>query len=264
MKVISIVYFSGSGHTGKVAQAVEKGAASVEGTTTKLISISGNDINKGRYMNHDVIATLDTSDAIIFGSPTYMGRPATQFKAFTDTTVGSWVAQKWRDKLVGGFTISGVLSGDKLSILQYFHTLAMEHVCREFHSTTYVASLMKDEGLKSFGHGIGASFNIGPIRVKLTPADHAWQNSVPEERRKRVFKDEDACGFLIETPDGTIWAPGDSRLMPEHLRMPAPDAIFFDFSDNRWHFGLEGAVKLANTYPNTPLLLSHWGTVDDS
>lgn len=138
----------------------------------------------------------------------------------------------------------------------------MASATREFHSTAYVAALMRKEGWKAFGHGIGEVFSVGPIQVKLTPADHAWQNSVPEERAKRLFKDEDACGFWIETPDGTIWAPGDSRLMPEHLKMPAPDAIFFDFSDSEWHFGLEGAVKIANAYPNTPLLLSHWGTVD--
>jgi hypothetical protein len=44
--------------------------------------------------------------------------------------------------------------------------------------------------------------------------------------------------------------------------MPIPDAIIFDFSDNSWHIGLQGAVKLANAYPNTSLLLSHWGSVD--
>lgn len=44
--------------------------------------------------------------------------------------------------------------------------------------------------------------------------------------------------------------------------MPTPDAILFDFSDSRWHIGLEGAVKLANTYPTTPLILWHWGSVD--
>ncbi len=50
--------------------------------------------------------------------------------------------------------------------------------------------------------------------------------------------------------------------MPEHLTLPAPDAIFFDFSDSEWHFGLAGAVKLANAYPTTPLLLCYWGSVD--
>ena len=73
---------------------------------------------------------------------------------------------------------------------------------------------------------------------------------------------EDYCGFLIHTPDGLIWAPGDSRFLPDFLKLPEPDVIFFDFSDDSWHIGLENAVKIANAYPNAQLLLSHWGTVD--
>ncbi len=130
-----------------------------------------------------------------------------------------------------------------------------------FHSTVYVDSLMQNLGLPAVGHDPGDSFSVGPVRVKLTPADHAYQNAYPG-MSKRVFKNEDACGFLITTPDGTIWAPGDSRLLPEHLTMIPPDAILFDFSDSDWHFTLAGAVKLANSYPNTPLLLNHWGSVD--
>jgi hypothetical protein len=41
-----------------------------------------------------------------------------------------------------------------------------------------------------------------------------------------------------------------------------PDALIFDFSDSEWHFGLEGSVRMANAYPDTPLLLHHWGSVD--
>jgi len=135
-------------------------------------------------------------------------------------------------------------------------------VTRAYHSTKYVASLMKDEDLPGHGHDIGDDFNVGPVRVEVTPADHAWQNESPGASR-RTFQLEDACGFWIETPDGTIWAPGDSRLIPEHhLQMPAADALFFDFSDSEWHFGLAGAVKMANAYPHTPLLLYHWGSVD--
>jgi L-ascorbate metabolism protein UlaG (beta-lactamase superfamily) len=134
-------------------------------------------------------------------------------------------------------------------------------VTDEFHSTKYVDSLMKNEGFPSFGHDIGDTFYIGPVRVTLTPADHAWQNAYPGTS-ERHFEDKDSAGFWIETPDGSIWATGDSRLMPEHLEMPTPDAILFDFSDSEWHFTLEGAVKLANAYPNTPLLLHHWGSVD--
>ena len=130
---------------------------------------------------------------------------------------------------------------------------------RAFHSVHYVDSLMKLQNWNSFGYDIGESFNVGAVRVTLTPADHAYQNHFPGATR--FFKPEDFCGFWIETPDGTIWATGDSRLMDNHLQMEAPDAIFFDFSDSQWHFGLDGAVKIANAYPNAALLLCHWGSV---
>lgn len=56
--------------------------------------------------------------------------------------------------------------------------------------------------------------------------------------------------------------PGDSRLLEEQLHMPAPDVMLFDFADNVFHIGLDNAVKLANTYPESELVLIHWGTVD--
>ena len=126
MPTVSIIYFSGSGHTTKLAEAVQHGVASVAGVTTHLIAISGDDIIKGRYHNDAVLAQLEASDAIIFGSPTYMGGPAAQFKAFADATGGKWYTGAWRDKLSAGFTISNGPSGDKLSTLHYFFTLAMQ------------------------------------------------------------------------------------------------------------------------------------------
>ena len=135
-------------------------------------------------------------------------------------------------------------------------------VTTAYHSTVYVGSLMADAGLPADGHSIGSIFHVGQVRVTVTPADHAWQNESPGAS-DRVFENKDACGFWIHTPDGTIWAPGDSRLIREHhLTMPPPDALLFDFSDSDWHFGLAGAVEMANAYPRTPLLLHHWGSVD--
>jgi len=138
----------------------------------------------------------------------------------------------------------------------------LKTVAKAFHSTKYVDSLMKAEGFPSFGHDPNEKFKVGPLTIKMVPVDHAWQNAYPGAA-KRTFKNEDCTGFMIETPDGRIWAQGDSRLMPEHLAiLPPPDAILFDFSDSEWHFTFEGAVKIANAYPNTPLLLCHWGSVD--
>lgn len=127
MKTVSVVYHSGTGHTAKMAEAVAKGAASVAGVTVRTLVIEGKDIVEGRYKNETLLAQLDASDAIIFGSPTYMGGPSAQFKAFADASGERWFGRKWRDKLAAGFTVSGGLSGDKLNTLEYFAILAAQH-----------------------------------------------------------------------------------------------------------------------------------------
>jgi Predicted Zn-dependent hydrolases of the beta-lactamase fold len=137
----------------------------------------------------------------------------------------------------------------------------VEPVCKEFHAPYYVASLMEEISISGKGHDINETFEVGNIKVTLTPADHAWQNAYPKYKT-REFKMEDYCGFWLDTPDGSIWAVGDSRLLEEQLKMPAPDVMLFDFSDSEWHIGFKGAVKMANTYPNAKLILWHWGSVD--
>ena len=120
---------------------------------------------------------------------------------------------------------------------------------------------MRAAGIPGTGHDIHEGFRVGDTRITLTPAKHNWQNGVPEFQC-RVWKEEDYCGYWFDTPDGTIWLPGDSRLLPEHLSMPSPDVILFDFSDNDWHITLAGAIRLANAYPQAKLICIHWGTVD--
>lgn len=138
----------------------------------------------------------------------------------------------------------------------------LSSVTKEYHGPHYLAELFKEEGLIGYGHDINESFKIGQMNIKLTPADHAWQNESSKYSKIRKYLFEDYCGYWIDTPDGTIWMVGDSRLLDEHLQMPSPDVILFDFSDNSWHIGLDNAIKLANTYPNADLILIHWGTVD--
>ena len=138
----------------------------------------------------------------------------------------------------------------------------LKPVCHSFDSTKYVATVMQKDGLPGSGYGIGDTFNVGPLRIKLTPVEHDWQNAFSRPGQ-RHFEKEDCCGFWIETPDGTIWASGDSKLISQLLQMPQMDAILLDYSeDDRFHLGLEGSVKVLNSYPNTPVLLGHWGTVD--
>lgn len=128
------------------------------------------------------------------------------------------------------------------------------------HAPHFVAGLMANQGLPVKGHDIGDSFAIDQIQVKLTPAWHNWKSENP--KYGRIYELEDLCGFYIETQDGKLWIPGDSKALPEHYQLPAPDAIFFDWSDNYWHIGFINAVKLANTYPKADLICQHWGSVD--
>lgn len=136
----------------------------------------------------------------------------------------------------------------------------VKDVCYSYHAPKYVASMMKENNIPGIGHDIHETFKIKDINITLTPAWHNWQNE-KAKYQYREWKKEDYCGYWIETLDGTIWMPGDSRLLEEHLHMPQPDMILFDFADDKWHITLEGAIQLANTYPKADLLCIHWGCV---
>ena len=119
---IVILYFSSYGHTQKQAEAVEHGAQSTTDTKVEMLVID----KEGNLSDADW-ATLAEAHAIIFGTPTYMGGPAWQFKKFADTSFKPWRTQEWKDKVAAGFTNSSSLNGDKFGTLSYLHTLAMQH-----------------------------------------------------------------------------------------------------------------------------------------
>ena len=116
MAKVVVVYHSGYGHTQKQAEAVADGA------NAQLIAIDA----EGNIGEADW-ASLAAADAIVFGSPTYMGSASWQFKKFADASVKPWFGQQWKDKVFGGFTNSATMNGDKHATLQFFITLAMQH-----------------------------------------------------------------------------------------------------------------------------------------
>lgn len=127
MSIVTIVYHSLSGHTAKLAEAVESGVASVNGMEVHRLAIVGDDIVKGRWENLEIMALLDESDAIIFGAPTSMGDVSGQMKCFLDATSPHFYRRAWANKLAAGFTSSFYPSGDKLHTLHTFATFAMQH-----------------------------------------------------------------------------------------------------------------------------------------
>ncbi len=111
-----VVYHSGYGHTQFIAQAVAKGA------NAQLVAIDAD----GNVAEADW-AALDAADAIVMGSPTYMGTVSWQFKKFADASSKRWFTRAWQDKFFAGFTVSASLNGDKGSTLSYLTTLASQH-----------------------------------------------------------------------------------------------------------------------------------------
>lgn len=127
MAIVAVVFHSANGTTEKLANSVISGVASLPGVDALKIEILGSDIIEGRYKNQEVLDGLDGVDAIIFGSPTFMGNVSAQFKAFADATGDKWSEKTWSDKIAGGFTIGSNFSGDQLMTIQYFQIFANQH-----------------------------------------------------------------------------------------------------------------------------------------
>ena len=142
MAKIAIVYHTGYGHTAKQAEAVHKGAGGVAGAHSDIFAISA----EGELPD-GVWETLAAADAIIFGSPTYMGGASWQFKKFADASSKPWFGQAWKDKIGAGFTNSASMNGDKFSTIAYFVTLAMQQ------SMIWIGTGLMPANTKAAKHG---------------------------------------------------------------------------------------------------------------
>jgi multimeric flavodoxin WrbA len=153
-----VVFHSGYGHTQRLAQSVAEGAKA----TLVAIDAEGN-VSEADW------AAINAADAIIFGSPTYMGSVSWQFKKFADATSKYWMSGAWKDKVAGGFTISASPSGDKLSTLQYFITLAMQQ------AMIWVGQPSLNDGtVNRIGSNSGVMAQVGPT----SPAEEIPQGDL--------------------------------------------------------------------------------------
>jgi len=94
MARVLLVYYSRSGNTEKMAQAVAEGASQVEGATVAV-----------QKVEDTVVADLLAADAIIMGSPVYYGTMAAPLKQLIDESVSQH--GKLEGKVAGAFASSG-------------------------------------------------------------------------------------------------------------------------------------------------------------
>ena len=117
---ILILYFSKSGNTKKLAEAIVKGVENVEGVNA--IFKKTDEVTKEDFV---------TSDGVIAGSPVYFGLMAAQLKKIFDEFVG--VRKKMEGKVGAAFATSADPSGGKettmMSIIQTIdpHPTVVQH-----------------------------------------------------------------------------------------------------------------------------------------
>jgi len=143
-KKIVIAYHSESGHTEVIAKSIAKGISAVADCHAIFFNVVNEDVD------WDI---LNSADGVVFGCPTYMGNVSGVFKTFMDASSAIWFSRGWVNKVAGGFTCSGSLSGDKLNTLQALSLYALQHgmvwlgpedICTEFdaqpHNTNRLGS----------------------------------------------------------------------------------------------------------------------------
>ncbi len=153
MPQIAVVYFSHTDVTGQLARALVTGLQSVKGVDVLEYKIYGHNIVEGRFVDHETLTRLSTYDAIVFGTPTYMGGASAQFKAFADATSELWCDQEWSGKVAAGFTSGSAPNGDQSSTLQYLVTFSSQHGM--FWVGLDSAHGYKDHGINRLGCQLG-------------------------------------------------------------------------------------------------------------
>ncbi|GGO77529.1 NAD(P)H:quinone oxidoreductase [Nonomuraea cavernae] len=127
---VAIIYYSATGTVHALARAAAEGAEKA-GAQVRLRKVAElappAAINaKPAWAQHlqdtaDVaeagLDDLDWADVVLFGTPTRFGNPASQLRAFIETTGGLWARGRLADKVYSAFTASNTAHGGQESTL---------------------------------------------------------------------------------------------------------------------------------------------------
>src|SRR5215210_9550858 len=127
---LAVIYYSSTGTTYRLAQAVAEGA---EGTGAEVRlrkvkelapeeAIASNEgwaenVRETQGVAEATLEDLTWADAIIFGTPTRYGLPTAQLKQFIDTTGPLWATGKLVNKVCSSFTSAATVHGGKESTI---------------------------------------------------------------------------------------------------------------------------------------------------
>lgn len=184
----AIIYYSSTGNVHALAQAAAEGAEKA-GANVRLRkvaelappeAISANPAwSRHLQDTADVVeANLDDlawADAVLFGTPARFGNPATQLRAFIDTTGPLWQQGRLTDKVYSAFTASSTAHGGQESTL-----LALGHTFHHWGGIIVPPGYTDPIQFRS-GNPYGTSHVAGdgaPGEVTLQAARHQARRAV--------------------------------------------------------------------------------------
>jgi NAD(P)H dehydrogenase (quinone) len=176
MTKVAVVYHSGYGHTEvlahKAAQGVRDG-----GAEAILLALDGQADNLGA-----IVDKAGEADAIIFGSPTYMGDVSAAFKAFAEASSKAFFVQGWKDKLAAGFTVSHSFAGDKGRTIESMATLAAQH------GMVWVSLGIPSPNVVAAERGPATINRVGGFLGALAQADNGPADITPPEGDRETVR----------------------------------------------------------------------------
>lgn len=132
---VSIVHYSLTGHTNRLAEAVKQGASQVEGAEVMLMRVAEiltaeevkrrNSGNFSKLFEKIPICSpndIAGADALIIGAPTYLGNMCAQMQQFLNSLGKLWREGSLVGKVGSAFTSSGSQHGGQEAALLSVHT----------------------------------------------------------------------------------------------------------------------------------------------
>ncbi len=184
----ALIYYSATGTTYKIAQAIEEGAKE-GGAEVRLLKVKelapeeaiasneawGSHRKETQHVPEATLDDLEWADVIILGSPTRYGLPTAQLKQFIDTTGPLWAQGKLANKIASSFTSTSTPHGGHESTL-----LAINNTFYHWGSIIVSPGYVDPIQFQS-GNPYGTSFTSN--NGKLPPDDIALQAARFQGRR---------------------------------------------------------------------------------
>ena len=151
-----VIYYSKTGHTKKMAQAVAQGirATKVSATLTEVAKAKIEDM-------------LD-ADAVVLGSPCYYGTMAAEMKAFLDSSVKEH--GKLAGKVGGAFSSAGMLGGgSETTVISLLEALLIHGMIVRGHAKIahYGPVAIGDPDARALDECVKYGKGIGELTLKL-------------------------------------------------------------------------------------------------